>query len=57
VPIGILVIPLVAVLSFVLALLSWNLLEKPFLSLKRYFPYSRVVRQAPHVAPVAVATS
>ena len=32
-----LLLPIIIVTSYVLAALSWNLLEKPFLKLKRYF--------------------
>jgi peptidoglycan/LPS O-acetylase OafA/YrhL len=33
-----LILPFIFFASYVLAALSWNLLEKPFLSLKRFFP-------------------
>jgi peptidoglycan/LPS O-acetylase OafA/YrhL len=40
------VLPLTAVATFGLAMLSWNLLEKPFLGLKRFFE-----RERPAVRP------
>jgi peptidoglycan/LPS O-acetylase OafA/YrhL len=30
-------LPIIVIVSYALAALSWNLLEKPFLSLKRFF--------------------
>jgi peptidoglycan/LPS O-acetylase OafA/YrhL len=38
-----LLLPLTAVATYCLAILSWNLLEKPFLQLKRFFEVKRVV--------------
>jgi peptidoglycan/LPS O-acetylase OafA/YrhL len=42
-------------LTIVAALLSWNLLEKPFLSLKKYFPYDKpkIVKMEPSIASVS----
>ncbi|MCK8501761.1 MULTISPECIES: acyltransferase family protein [Myxococcus] len=44
-----------AVLSWGLALVSWNLFEKHFLKLKDYFPYSE--RPAPAPVPVSTGSS
>ena len=45
------VLPLTAVATFGLATLSWNLLEKPFLRLKRFFererPAARAIQRGP----------
>lgn len=41
-----LLLPIIIVTSYVLAALSWNLLEKPFLKLKRYFE-SKPLRMDP----------
>lgn len=38
----VLLLPVILVLSYALAALSWNLLEKPFLKLKRFFEAERV---------------
>jgi peptidoglycan/LPS O-acetylase OafA/YrhL len=46
---GFLALPLTAATTFALASLSWNLLEKPFLRLKRYFE----MQQQSEVAPIA----
>lgn len=45
-----LVLPLTAVATYGLAILSWNLLEKPFLRLKRFFAVGRVVPQKSETA-------
>ena len=37
-----LLLPVILVLSYALAVLSWNVLEKPFLKLKRFFEAERV---------------
>jgi peptidoglycan/LPS O-acetylase OafA/YrhL len=37
-----LVVPLLILISYILAFASWNFLEKPFLSLKRFFPSGTV---------------
>jgi peptidoglycan/LPS O-acetylase OafA/YrhL len=47
-------LPFIFVMSFVLATLSWNLLEKPFLNLKRFFESKTGGRVSPEV-PVPVA--
>jgi peptidoglycan/LPS O-acetylase OafA/YrhL len=47
-------LPFIFVMSFVLATLSWNLLEKPFLNLKRFFESKPGTRVSPD-APVPVA--
>jgi peptidoglycan/LPS O-acetylase OafA/YrhL len=46
-----LALPLTAAATYALAMLSWNLLEKPFLRLKRFFEAGRVVAP-PEAAPV-----
>ena len=41
-----LLLPVILALSYALAALSWNLLEKPFLKLKRFFEMARVLPNA-----------
>lgn len=59
VPLALVVLLGVSGVTIALSLLSWNLYEKQFLKLKRYFPYAREVRQdtgmTPDVAPAAVS--
>ena len=47
-----LVLPLTAAATYGLAMLSWNLLEKPFLRLKRFFEMERPVSRPPEAALV-----
>jgi peptidoglycan/LPS O-acetylase OafA/YrhL len=48
------VLPLIAAATYGLAMLSWNLLEKPFLRLKRFFEVERPATRPPEAALVAV---
>jgi peptidoglycan/LPS O-acetylase OafA/YrhL len=48
-------LPIILILSYALAALSWNLLEKPFLSLKRFFD-SKPVRTDRAKSPSGLAT-
>jgi peptidoglycan/LPS O-acetylase OafA/YrhL len=47
-------LPFIFVLSFVLATLSWNLLEKPFLNLKRFFVSKPEVNASPDFPTLVV---
>jgi peptidoglycan/LPS O-acetylase OafA/YrhL len=44
-------LPLKIVLTFAVATLSWECLEKPVLEWKKYFPYKKLVRQSTIAAP------
>ena len=46
------VLPLTAAATYGLAMLSWNLLEKPFLRLKRFFEVERPTSRPPEAALV-----
>jgi peptidoglycan/LPS O-acetylase OafA/YrhL len=50
-----LALPITAAATYVLATLSWNLLEKPFLRLKRFFEVTNVGRDQPTGELVRVA--
>jgi peptidoglycan/LPS O-acetylase OafA/YrhL len=50
-----LILPLTAAATYGLAILSWNLLEKPFLRLKRHFETDRATIQKPEPAVAIVA--
>ena len=50
-----LALPLILLAAYAMAFLSWNLLEKPFLRLKRFFPSGAV--HLDHLAPSSLPTS
>jgi peptidoglycan/LPS O-acetylase OafA/YrhL len=49
-----LVLPFTAAVTYLLATLSWNLLEKPVLRLKRFFETGRSARLSPKAVPAEV---
>jgi len=51
---GLLALPITAVITYAMAALSWSFLEKPVLSLKRYFE-NGMIRHAPAIRSAGVA--
>ncbi len=49
-----LALPVIFIASYLLAFLSWNLLEKPFLSLKRFFPTAHSRLAEPSISPAPI---
>lgn len=52
---GFLVLPMTTAATYAMAALSWNLLEKPILKLKRYFERGTILQDPAMSAPVGLA--